>query len=166
MMRKRAGLLPVASAVSAREGVSVRPDLGRRQGAGKEPHFIEMALEVGPGSRRETADHEIEMAPLDRAGAFERRDLGTIHIETHRLPVKRPGQIHPASERQGLRSSKMVTPRRLRHLKAGFAFEHAKPVARLDATALDEPGGKLGILRHGVIPDAEIVRIVGADRCA
>ena len=36
----------------------------------------------------------------------------------------------------------------------------------VDATALDEPGGKLGILRHGVIPDAEIVRIVGADRCA
>ena len=36
----------------------------------------------------------------------------------------------------------------------------------VDATALDDPDGKLTILRHGVIPDAEIVRIVGADRCA
>ena len=89
------------------------------------------------------------MAPLHRAGAFERRDLGAIHIETHRLPVKRPRQIHPASEWQGLGSTEMVTPRRLRHLEAGFAFEHAKPVARLDATALDaihEPAVML--LRH------------------
>ena len=36
----------------------------------------------------------------------------------------------------------------------------------VDATALDHPEGKLRIVRHGVIPDAEIVRIVGAERCA
>jgi L-threonylcarbamoyladenylate synthase len=36
----------------------------------------------------------------------------------------------------------------------------------VDATGLDEPDGKLRFLRHGVIPDAEIVRIAGADRCA
>lgn len=36
----------------------------------------------------------------------------------------------------------------------------------VDATALEHPEGKLRIVRHGVIPDAEIVRVVGADRCA
>ena len=36
----------------------------------------------------------------------------------------------------------------------------------VDATALTHPEGKLRIVRHGVIPDAEIVRVVGADRCA
>jgi L-threonylcarbamoyladenylate synthase len=36
----------------------------------------------------------------------------------------------------------------------------------VDATALEHPEGKLRILRHGVIPDAAIIEIVGADRCA
>ena len=36
----------------------------------------------------------------------------------------------------------------------------------VDATALTHPEGKLRIVRHGVIPDEQIVRIVGADRCA
>jgi len=36
----------------------------------------------------------------------------------------------------------------------------------VDATALDSPQGKLRIVRSGVVPDEEIVRIVGADRCA
>ena len=41
----------------------------------------------------------------------------------------------------------------------------------VDATGLASPGpdgttGKLRIVRHGVIPDAEIVRIVGAEKCA
>jgi tRNA threonylcarbamoyl adenosine modification protein (Sua5/YciO/YrdC/YwlC family) len=36
----------------------------------------------------------------------------------------------------------------------------------VDATNLEHPDGKLRIVRHGVIPDAEIVRVVGADRCA
>lgn len=36
----------------------------------------------------------------------------------------------------------------------------------VDATALEHPDGKLRILRHGVIPDAAIIEIVGADRCA
>jgi tRNA threonylcarbamoyl adenosine modification protein (Sua5/YciO/YrdC/YwlC family) len=35
----------------------------------------------------------------------------------------------------------------------------------VDATSLVKPDGKLRIVRHGVIPDEEIVRIVGADRC-
>jgi len=35
----------------------------------------------------------------------------------------------------------------------------------VDATALGNPDGRLRILRHGVIPDEEIVRVVGADRC-
>ncbi len=35
----------------------------------------------------------------------------------------------------------------------------------VDATGLDSPKGKLRIVRHGVIPDDEIVAIVGADRC-
>ena len=36
----------------------------------------------------------------------------------------------------------------------------------VDATGLESPDGKLRIVRHGVIPDDEIVAIVGADRCA
>jgi tRNA threonylcarbamoyl adenosine modification protein (Sua5/YciO/YrdC/YwlC family) len=36
----------------------------------------------------------------------------------------------------------------------------------VDATGLESPQGKLRILRHGVIPDDEIIAIVGADRCA
>ena len=36
----------------------------------------------------------------------------------------------------------------------------------VDATALEHPDGKLRILRHGVIPDAAIIEIVGAERCA
>jgi L-threonylcarbamoyladenylate synthase len=36
----------------------------------------------------------------------------------------------------------------------------------VDATALEHPEGKLRILRHGVIPDAEIIEVVGAERCA
>ncbi|HLU63033.1 MAG TPA: L-threonylcarbamoyladenylate synthase [Protaetiibacter sp.] len=36
----------------------------------------------------------------------------------------------------------------------------------VDATNLEHPDGKVRIVRHGVIPDEEIVRVVGADRCA
>lgn len=36
----------------------------------------------------------------------------------------------------------------------------------VDATGLESPNGKLRILRHGVIPDDEIIAIVGEDRCA
>lgn len=36
----------------------------------------------------------------------------------------------------------------------------------VDATALDHPEGKLRMLRQGVIPDAAIIEVVGADRCA
>jgi L-threonylcarbamoyladenylate synthase len=35
----------------------------------------------------------------------------------------------------------------------------------VDATLLEHPEGKLRFLRHGVIPDEEIIRVVGADRC-
>ncbi|HEY4225201.1 MAG TPA: L-threonylcarbamoyladenylate synthase [Pseudolysinimonas sp.] len=36
----------------------------------------------------------------------------------------------------------------------------------VDATGLSAPDGKLRIVRHGVIPDAAIARIVGDDKCA
>ena len=36
----------------------------------------------------------------------------------------------------------------------------------VDATGLEHPEGKLRIVRHGVIPDEEIIRVVGAARCA
>lgn len=36
----------------------------------------------------------------------------------------------------------------------------------VDATGLEHPDGKLRILRHGVVPDAAIIEVVGADRCA
>jgi L-threonylcarbamoyladenylate synthase len=35
----------------------------------------------------------------------------------------------------------------------------------VDATGMEHPDGKLRIVRHGVISDAQIRRIVGADRC-
>ena len=50
------------------------------------------------------------------------------------------------------------------YLEAGPAGEVGSTI--VDATGLDSPAGKLRILRSGVISDAEIVRIVGADRCA
>lgn len=49
----------------------------------------------------------------------------------------------------------------------GYDPAHARSGSTIvDATQLDQVDGKLRIVRHGVIPDEEIVRIVGADRCA
>lgn len=51
----------------------------------------------------------------------------------------------------------------------GSAYPSADPRSGstiVDATALEHPEGKLRIVRHGVIPDAEIIRVVGAERCA
>jgi tRNA threonylcarbamoyl adenosine modification protein (Sua5/YciO/YrdC/YwlC family) len=50
------------------------------------------------------------------------------------------------------------------YLDAGAGGTRASTI--VDATALESPQGKLRIVRSGVIPDAEIVRVVGADRCA
>jgi tRNA threonylcarbamoyl adenosine modification protein (Sua5/YciO/YrdC/YwlC family) len=36
----------------------------------------------------------------------------------------------------------------------------------VDATGLESPQGTLRIVRSGAIPDSEIIRVVGADRCA
>ena len=58
------------------------------------------------------------------------------------------------------------------YLEAGQAGESYPDAATgtgstiVDATALEHPDGKLRILRHGVIPDAQIIEVVGADRCA
>ncbi|MEO8262499.1 MAG: L-threonylcarbamoyladenylate synthase [Pseudolysinimonas sp.] len=49
------------------------------------------------------------------------------------------------------------------YLEAGPAGDVGSTI--VDATGLDSPAGKLRILRSGIISDAEIVRIVGADRC-
>ena len=58
------------------------------------------------------------------------------------------------------------------YLDAGTAGE-AYPDAEahsgstiVDATNLEHPEGTLRIVRHGVIPDEEIIRVVGAERCA
>jgi L-threonylcarbamoyladenylate synthase len=53
--------------------------------------------------------------------------------------------------------------------RAGDAYDGAEAGTGstiVDAVALEHPEGKLRILRHGVIPDEEIIRVVGADRCA
>jgi tRNA threonylcarbamoyl adenosine modification protein (Sua5/YciO/YrdC/YwlC family) len=50
------------------------------------------------------------------------------------------------------------------YLEGGPAGETASTI--VDATGLETPQGKLRIVRSGVIPDAEIIRVVGADRCA
>ncbi|MGN6502686.1 MAG: L-threonylcarbamoyladenylate synthase [Pseudolysinimonas sp.] len=50
------------------------------------------------------------------------------------------------------------------YLDAGEGGTQASTI--VDATALESPQGKLRIVRSGVIPDADIVRVVGADRCA
>ncbi|TXK17263.1 L-threonylcarbamoyladenylate synthase [Homoserinibacter sp. GY 40078] len=58
------------------------------------------------------------------------------------------------------------------YLEAGPAGEGYPDAAAhagstiVDATNLEHPDGKLRIVRHGVIPDDEIVRVVGAERCA
>jgi L-threonylcarbamoyladenylate synthase len=49
------------------------------------------------------------------------------------------------------------------YLDAGETGETASTI--VDATALESADGKLRIVRSGAIPDAEIRRIVGADRC-
>ncbi|MFT4029014.1 MAG: L-threonylcarbamoyladenylate synthase [Protaetiibacter sp.] len=57
------------------------------------------------------------------------------------------------------------------YLEAGRAGEgYPASVAHtastiVDATNLVHPEGKLRIVRHGVIPDEEIVRVVGVERC-
>jgi tRNA threonylcarbamoyl adenosine modification protein (Sua5/YciO/YrdC/YwlC family) len=48
----------------------------------------------------------------------------------------------------------------------GYAGDPRAGSTIVDATGLESPNGKLRILRHGVIPDDEIVAIVGEDRCA
>lgn len=51
----------------------------------------------------------------------------------------------------------------------GSAYPSADPRSGstiVDAIGLEHPDGKLRIVRHGVIPEAEILRVVGADRCA
>jgi tRNA threonylcarbamoyl adenosine modification protein (Sua5/YciO/YrdC/YwlC family) len=50
------------------------------------------------------------------------------------------------------------------YLDAGPAGKVASTI--VDATGLESPEGKLRIVRQGVVADADIVRIVGADRCA
>lgn len=58
------------------------------------------------------------------------------------------------------------------YLEAGRAGESYPSAAAhtgstiVDATNLEHPDGKLRIVRHGVIPDEEIIRVVGAERCA
>ena len=52
---------------------------------------------------------------------------------------------------------------------AGAAYPDAAAHAGstiVDATNLEHPEGTLRIVRHGVIPDEEIIRVVGAERCA
>lgn len=48
----------------------------------------------------------------------------------------------------------------------GYAAQPGTGSTIVDATGLDAADGRLHILRHGVIPDEEIVRIVGAEKCA
>ena len=50
------------------------------------------------------------------------------------------------------------------YLDAGETGDTASTI--VDATALESPDGKLRIVRSGAIPDDEIRRVVGADRCA
>jgi L-threonylcarbamoyladenylate synthase len=50
------------------------------------------------------------------------------------------------------------------YLDGGEAGETASTI--VDATGLESPQGKLRIVRSGVVADEDIVRIVGADRCA
>lgn len=52
------------------------------------------------------------------------------------------------------------------YLDAGPSGDDRRGSTIVDAIGLEHPEGKLRIVRHGVIPDDEIVRVVGADRCA
>ncbi len=53
--------------------------------------------------------------------------------------------------------------------RAGLAYPEAAAHTGstiVDATNLEHPDGRLRIVRHGVVPDEEIIRVVGSDRCA
>src|SRR5690606_38965992 len=50
------------------------------------------------------------------------------------------------------------------YLEAGAGSATASTI--VDATPLESPAGKLRIVRQGAVPDEEIRRVVGADRCA
>ena len=52
------------------------------------------------------------------------------------------------------------------YLDSGESSASVSGSTIVDATRLVHPDGKLTFLRHGVIPDEEIIRIVGAERCA
>src|SRR5205085_8455874 len=49
------------------------------------------------------------------------------------------------------------------YLDAGETGDTASTI--VDATTLEAPDGKLRIVRSGAIPDDEIRRVVGAERC-
>ncbi len=49
----------------------------------------------------------------------------------------------------------------------GTAYAEAQLGSTIvDATGLEQPDGKLRIVRHGVVPDDAVVRVVGAEKCA
>lgn len=50
------------------------------------------------------------------------------------------------------------------YLDGGESGQTASTI--VDATGLESPQGKLRIVRSGAIADSEIIRVVGADRCA
>jgi L-threonylcarbamoyladenylate synthase len=51
------------------------------------------------------------------------------------------------------------------YLDGGPSSASAVGSTIVDATRLEHPDGRLAFLRHGAIPDEEIIRVVGADRC-
>jgi len=102
--------------------------------------------------------------PSDRLALELLADTGPLAVSSANLTGE-PAALTAAEAEEMLGDSVAV------YLDGGPAGEAYTDAAErsgstiVDATALEHPEGKLRILRHGVIPDDEILRVVGADRC-
>ena len=92
--------------------------------------------------------------------------------ETGPLAVSSANRTGEPAARTALEAEQMLGESVAVYLEGGPVGEAYPGAAErsgstiVDATALTHPEGKLRIVRHGVIPDAEIVRVVGVERCA
>lgn len=95
--------------------------------------------------------------PSDRIALELLSETGPLAVSSANATGK-PAAITAAEAEEMLGDSVAV------YLEAGAGGTVASTI--VDATGLESPQGKLRIVRSGVIPDDEIRRVVGADRCA
>ncbi|RQP11504.1 MAG: threonylcarbamoyl-AMP synthase [Microbacteriaceae bacterium] len=103
--------------------------------------------------------------PSDKVALELLAETGPLAVSSANI-TGRPAALTAAEAEAMLGDSVAV------YLEAGRAGEGYPDAADhtgstiVDATNLEHPEGRLRIVRHGVVPDEEIIRVVGADRCA